>query len=205
MKLLWEVDDRTRVEAAFDTSGRERVCVNGELIHDRRTLRLATRIDFELPTDRAAYISVRPRLLGRPRVELRIGGQLFSETGAQPLHCAQCCALVKTNDRYCGKCGHTQPSAEYRAHERQVAEATSAIKALGVIYGVVSVIMFVALRQQATVCSADSAVWMRACGLPRRLPASTRASSAPQRSRAMRLSRWDSCARSCCGSHGASC
>lgn len=150
MRFKWEVDGATVVEATFSAFGKQVVTVNGETMASRRRLRTKGDLPFALADGRTGTITVTPRLFAKPQVDLRVDGRLFAPSGKKPWRCKACSADAKPYDQFCSGCGATLPSAEQRSHERQVEEATGAMRALAWLFSIFGVILFFVARSQTT-------------------------------------------------------
>lgn len=149
MKLSWEVDNATVVQARLGALGREIVTVNGKEVHNQRRMVSKRDIDFCLTDGRPAALSVRPQFIGSPLVELRVQGRLLAASGKKAEKCGKCRATVKPNDRFCDSCGNTLPTPEDRFHQKQVNNATGAIKVLSVLFALFGVVLFFVTRAQS--------------------------------------------------------
>jgi hypothetical protein len=149
MKVKWEVDDATTVEARMGGFGKEVVTVNGTEVIRRRNLRMKGGLPFALPDGRQAAISVEGQFVGQALVQLRVDGHLITETGKEPIKCSACGSAAKPYDRFCQSCGHAMPTAEEYVHQRHVKGATGAIKALAIMFSIFGAIMYFATKTQA--------------------------------------------------------
>ena len=149
MKYKWEVDDATVVEARFGAFGKQLVSVNGRNVAQRRTLMTKGALPFVLIDGRAAMIAVGSSLTGRPNVDLRVEGRLYAPNAKGGVQCSACGASAKPYDQFCGGCGKSLPSAEQRIHQRQVKDATGAMRALAWLFLATGLAMFFLLRWQA--------------------------------------------------------
>jgi hypothetical protein len=149
MKFKWEVDDATVVEARFGSFGKRIVTVNGTEVVSQRSTRRKGDLPFALPDGRAGTITVNPQLVGKPDVDLRVDGRLFVESGKYPIKCGACGANAKPYDGFCNGCGNSLPSAEQRIHERQVKQATGAMRTLAWLLAISGLVMFFLARSQA--------------------------------------------------------
>ncbi len=150
MRLKWDVDDATVVEATFGAFGKQRVTVNGNEVVSRRRMRSKGDLPFALPDGRAATIGVAPQFFGQPNVDLRVDGRLCAATGKHPFKCAACRATTKSYDRFCDGCGAALPSAEQRGYERQVKEATGAMRMLAWLFSISGLFMYFLVASQAS-------------------------------------------------------
>jgi hypothetical protein len=149
MKLTWEVDDATAVEAELGALGKEIIRVNGKEVHNGRRMSGRRDIDFYLSDGRTAQLSVHPQLIGQPIALLRVQGRPLAASGKKPETCGKCGAEVRPNDRFCDRCGNALPTFEDRAHEKQVKNATGAIKVLAALFAVFGVALFFISRAEA--------------------------------------------------------
>ena len=150
MKAKWEVDETTVVEARFDSFGKQLVTVNGKEVVNQRSTRRSDDLPFALPDGRAGTIRLDPQFIGKPNIDLRVDGRLFAESGKHPIKCAACGANAKPYDRFCNGCGNSLPSAEQRMHERQVKNATGAMRTLAWLFAVAGLLMFFLARSQTS-------------------------------------------------------
>ena len=160
MKRTWEIDENTVVVADFGFFGRKVITVNGREAHRERSLRAKKDITFRLTNRRQGLLSVRPALVGQPAFELSVDGEPMVETGKDPITCRGCSRVAKPYDRFCVGCGKAMPGAEQVQHQKQLAQATGAIKVLAVLYLVFGTIMFFVTRAQA----AEGLAQLRALG-----------------------------------------
>lgn len=149
MKITWEVDEKTTVEADLGAFGRKVINVNGTEVQRLRSLRSKSEIPFDLSGGRHATLSVMPEFVGRPQVDLRVDGRLTIPTGKDPIKCRSCGTVVKPYDRFCPSCGHAMPSGEDHQNLRRVGEAAGVIKALAVLFTIFGAIMFLVTKGQA--------------------------------------------------------
>jgi hypothetical protein len=145
----WELDDAHTVKAQFGTFGGKVVTVNGNEVYNSRKLGPKGTIPFALPDGRPALITVKTALVGRPAIDLRVGGNLVVETGKTPINCAACGTVAKPYDRFCGKCGAAMPTAEDHANKKLVKDATGAIKILAALFLIFGIFMFFVVKGQA--------------------------------------------------------
>jgi hypothetical protein len=150
MKFKWEIDDATTIEARFGSFGKEVVTVNDKEVVSRRSMRMKGDLAFALPDGRAGTIAVASRYLGKPNVDLRVDGRLFAASGKHPIKCQACGASARPYDRFCNDCGKPLPTPEQRGQERQVKDATGAIRALAWLFAIFGLIMFFVLRSQSS-------------------------------------------------------
>ena len=149
MDKTWELDDANTVKAHFGGFGKKIVTVNGNEVHNSRSMLSAKRpIVFSLPDGRGAAISARPHFMGAPSIDLRLDGRLMVETRKAPIKCAACDTLAKPYDRFCGKCGKPMPSAEDYELRRHIKSATGAIKWLAVFFVLGGLVFFAATKNQ---------------------------------------------------------
>jgi hypothetical protein len=149
MKLKWEVDDSTAVEATLGGFGKKGVFVNGTEIPGKLSLHKKNEFLFDLPGERHAAIAIKPQFASAPAIELRVDGQLMVPTEKKPALCSACGTVVKPNDRFCGNCGQTRPPAENYLHQRHLKEATTAIWTLAVLFCLFGIVMFFITQSQA--------------------------------------------------------
>lgn len=145
----WEVDDAHSVKAHFGAFGGKVVTVNGKEAYNSRKLGPKGTIPFALPDGRQAVITVKAAFVGRPAIDLRVGGNLVVETGKTPINCAACGTVAKPYDRFCGKCGNAMPTAEDHANKKLVKDATGAIKVLAALFLIFGILMFFVVKGQA--------------------------------------------------------
>lgn len=146
MDKVWEIDDANRVEARFGAF-RKLVKLNGQQIHKGKIKKGL--LPFPLPDGRNAALSVKRPFVGAPDVDLRVDGKLVVETGKQPIRCSDCNARAKPYDKFCGKCGKKMPTAEHYAAQKNVKQATGAIKILAVLFIVFGFVMYFVSKGQA--------------------------------------------------------
>lgn len=149
MDKTWEVDEANTVKAHFGAFGGKVVTVNGKEAYNSRKLGPKGEIPFSLPDGRAAAISVKRAFVGRPAIDLRVGGNLVVESGKKPITCAACATVAKPYDRFCGKCGQAMPTAEDYENQKNVKSATSAIRVLAVLFAFAGIVMFFATKGNA--------------------------------------------------------
>ena len=149
VEKAWEVDEANTVKARFGAFGGKVVTVNGNEVHNSRKLGPKGTIPFALPDGRPAVITVTAGLVGRPAIDLRVGGNLVVETGKTPINCAACGTVAKPYDRFCGKCGNAMPTAEDHANKKLVKDATGAIKVLAGLFLIFGILMFFVVKGQA--------------------------------------------------------
>jgi hypothetical protein len=150
MKFKWEIDDATVIEARFGYFGKKVVTVNDKEVTSRRSMRMKGDLPFALPDGRAGTIAVTPQFLRRPNVDLRVDGQLFAASGKHPVKCQTCGSIAKPYDRFCNDCGKPLPTPEQRAQQRQVNEATRAMRMLACLFAIFGLIMFFVVRLQSS-------------------------------------------------------
>ena len=149
MDCTWELDDAHTVKAHFGAFGGKVVTVNGREAYNSRKLGPKGTIPFTLPDGRQAVITVKAAFVGRPAIDLRVGGNLVVETGKTPINCAACGTVAKPYDRFCGKCGNAMPTAEDHANKKLVKDATGAIKVLAALFLIFGILMFFVVKSQA--------------------------------------------------------
>ena len=154
MDKTWEVDEANTVKARFGAFGRKVVKVNDAEVYDSRKAIRKEGIVFTLPDGRGAAISLRRPFIGRPAIDLRVGGNLVTETGKKPIACAACGTAAKPYDRFCASCGHAMPTAEDRELEKRVKEATGAIMFLAGLFLVFGIAMFFVTKHQSDAVAA---------------------------------------------------
>jgi hypothetical protein len=139
MKLRWDVDDSTVVEAELGPWGKHDITVNGRNVDNTLNARKKSEAVFDIPGDRRARIVVKPQLGTTSIVELWVDGALMVPTGKNPPVCGACGTTAKPNDRFCPKCGQAMPSAEHYVHQKRLKEATQTIWALAVLFAIFGV------------------------------------------------------------------
>ena len=159
MKLKWEIDAATVVEAALGAFGKKVITVNGkEVLRERNfgkalvpSFRVSSQasLPFTLPDGRAGVLSVEPRSFSAPQIELRVDGTFCLPTGKAALLCAECKAPAKPYDRFCERCGKALPGPEQRRHESQVGEATGAIRMLAWMFAAFGILLALLTRSQS--------------------------------------------------------
>jgi hypothetical protein len=149
MKVQWEIDEATRVEAKYGAFGKETIWVNGREVSSHRNAGKAP-TEIQLDDGRRAAISVKSQFLTPPEVKLTIGDHVYPQLGKGPLHCPSCNATVRSFDRFCDGCGKALPTAETRMHEKQVRDATNGLFWLAGMFMVFGTFMFFISRTQAT-------------------------------------------------------
>lgn len=142
MDRKWELDEATTVTAHFGWFGKKVISVNGREAYNARKYTRNREIDFSLPDGRPAVLSFIPEFIGRPTVHLKVAGSLVMETPKKPIKCGSCGAVAKPYDKFCGKCGKPMPSPEDQELRGYISSATSAIKALAVLYVLGGLLMF---------------------------------------------------------------
>jgi hypothetical protein len=148
MKVTWEVDEGTKVEAKYGSFGKEIVSVNGrEVINHRRAGKQPTHV--QLGDGRTATILFKAQFLGSPEVRLMIDGRTYAPLAKGPLKCQGCGAGVRSFDRFCDACGKALPTAETRMHERHVRDATNGLFLLAGMFTVFGALMFFVTQSQS--------------------------------------------------------
>jgi hypothetical protein len=142
MKVTWEVDEATRVEARYKPFGKEVVLVNGQKAVERHSLSYKIRTSFPLAGRRTAVIWTRPRFFLSPEISLHVDGQLCTPLGKNPYKCPSCRARVRTFDQLCSRCGASLPTAEMREHEKHARGATHVLFVLASMFALAGVFMF---------------------------------------------------------------
>jgi hypothetical protein len=150
MKVTWEIDEATRVEARYGGFGKEIIWVNGREVANRRNLGTKSDAHFQLDDGRQATITAKVQFGAAPDLRLTVGGQTFAQVGKAPLNCPSCNATVRSFDRFCDGCGKPLPTADTRAHEKQVRDATNGLFWLAGMFVVFGAIMFFVSRSQST-------------------------------------------------------
>lgn len=148
MKLKWDVDENTVVEAHLGFWGRKRILVNGAEVYRQWKLGASLTALFLLPDGRQGLFTTRKRFVGAPLYELSVGGSAVALTGSAPIHCPACHAPARSFDKFCPACGKAMPSESTREHGREVGAATSTIKWLAVLYLVFGGIMYFVVEAQ---------------------------------------------------------
>ncbi len=148
MDRKWEVDEANTVTAHFGAFGKKVISVNGSEAYNSRKMSRKGEIDFSLPDGRGAVLAVKPEFIGRPTIHLRVAGNLVVETPKKPITCGSCGAVAKPYDRFCAKCGKPMPTAEDYELRGHVTAATSAIKALAVLFLLGGLLMFALTKTQ---------------------------------------------------------
>src|SRR5258705_11597632 len=87
MKVKWEVDDGTTVEAEIRRFGKHQLIVNGTNIPSQISKRP---FPFELPGGRHASISLQPQFMAATIVKLTVDDQLMIPTGSAAVTCQSC-------------------------------------------------------------------------------------------------------------------
>ena len=148
MDRKWEVDEANAVTAHFGAFGKKVIAVNGKEAYNSRKMTRKGEIDFALPDGRGAVLSIKPEFVGRPTIHLRVAGKLVVETPKKPITCGSCGAVAKPYDGFCAKCGKPLPTAEDYELRGNVTAATSAIKALAILFVLGGLLMFAVTRSQ---------------------------------------------------------
>jgi hypothetical protein len=148
MKLRWDVDDNTLVEAKLGSFGRSKLTVNGKGIPGKLSLRKKNEIRFAMSDGRLSTVSVKPQFGTQPIVELRVDDRLMVETGKEPIKCSSCKAVVNPNDLYCEACGKSLPPPETYSRLKHVKQATGAITTLSVLFFIFGILMFFVTKSQ---------------------------------------------------------
>jgi hypothetical protein len=152
MKLTWDVDEQNRVEATFGGLGKNFgklvVSVNGREVHRAWATRRKAPVAFALSDGRAATLTATHVAFSSPVVDLRVEGELMAPTTKDPVKCRSCGAHAKSNDRFCDGCGRPLPTAETRAHEQRVREATGGMRIISVLFLVFGTIMYFVTKSQ---------------------------------------------------------
>jgi len=144
----WELDEASTVTLRIGAFGKKVIAVNGKEVYSSRKMTRKNELDLALPDGRAATFSFTPQFIGRPTVHLRVAGNLIVETPKKPITCASCGAVAKPYDRFCAKCGKPMPTAEDYELRGNVTAATSAIKALAVLFVLGGLLMFAVTKSQ---------------------------------------------------------
>ena len=148
MDRKWEIDEATTVTAHFGWFGKKVIKVNGSEVYNARKYTRKREIDFSMPDGRPGVLSYNPEFVGRPTIHLRIAGHLIVETPKKPLKCESCEAEAKPYDKFCGKCGKPMPTAQDYELRGNISAATSAIKALAVLFILGGLLMFAMTKNQ---------------------------------------------------------
>jgi len=146
MKVKWQVDDRTTVEAEIRRYRKHRLIVNGTEIPSQISKRP---FPFELSAGRHASISLHPQFMAATIVKLTVDGQLMVPAGNAAVTCQSCGAAVQPNDRFCGSCGQAMPPAEHYIHRMQLRGAAGTIWTLAALFAIAGVVMFLLARSKA--------------------------------------------------------
>jgi hypothetical protein len=149
MDKTWEIDDATSVKVHFGVFGKKVISVNGSEAYSSRKMTSKGQVAFALPDGRSGALSIKPQFFSAPDIGLRVNDQLFAETTKKPVKCPACDAVAKPYDRFCGSCGKPMPSAEDRALQKNVKQATGAIKILAVLFVLSGVAFFFITKGQA--------------------------------------------------------
>lgn len=157
MKFSWDVDESTQIEVTLGAFGTKIVSVNGRQVVAPGGTRLKREVSFQLPDGRAGLVSVKPQLLGRQDVELRVDGRLRAESTKQPIKCASCGATARAFDCFCDGCGKPLPSPEERIQLKRVQRATNGMRTLAVLFAIYGVVMFFATQSQTSTALAQLA------------------------------------------------
>jgi hypothetical protein len=146
MKLTWDVDRDTIVQATVGGFKKKILTVNG----DHRTLTLSLRkkseFPFDLPDGRRATIKTTPHYAAGTDIELRVDGQLMVPTEKTAPKCAACGTETKPNDRFCDACGKPMAPAENYLHEKRIKEAAGAIWVLAALFSLSGIVTFFLTR-----------------------------------------------------------
>jgi len=145
MKVKWEVDDHTTVEAEIRYFGKHRLIVNGTAIPAQISKRP---FPFDLPDGRHASISLQPQFMGATIVKLTVDDQLMVPSGTA-VACQSCGAQVQPNDRFCGSCGQKMPPAEHYIHRMQLRGAAGTIWTLAALFAISGIVMSLLARSKA--------------------------------------------------------
>jgi hypothetical protein len=145
----WEIDDATVITVAIGAFGKATYMVNGQPGTERFSTRKKLDFQFSLPDGRSACFAVRSQFGTRSELTLSVNGQLMVESGKKPFTCSACSAIVKPNDRFCGKCGHEMPAAEIYIHRSSIKKATNAIYSLAAMFALFGLVAFFGAQQVA--------------------------------------------------------
>jgi hypothetical protein len=148
MNRTWEIDEHTSVVAQYGTFRKKAISVNGAEIIGKFTIRKKREYTFPLPSDRNAVLSVAPKFVGQPDIELRVNGELVAELGRYAIKCKACGTTANSYDRFCAKCGNVLPTAEERANKGVVAEATKTISVLSGLFLVFGIVTYFLTKSQ---------------------------------------------------------
>ncbi len=166
MKVKWEVDDANSVVLNIGWFG-STLLVNGSATPVKLNLARMNHLPLALPDERAATITVTPRIATRPGFELAVEGRAVEETPARPILCDACGKRVAPGAKSCGACGHAMPPPEYYLHKMNVATATRLLGVLALLYVLIGVLLFLAQIPQTNVELAEVAGMAPGDAVPR--------------------------------------
>lgn len=146
MKVTWEIDESTRVEAKYGAFGKATIWVNGREVSSGRN---KPQTEIQLDDGRRATLAFKAQFLSPPELRLTIGDHVYAPLGKGPMTCPSCNAAVRSFDRFCDGCGKPLPTAETRQHEKQVRDATNGLFWLAGMFVVFGAIMFFVSRGQS--------------------------------------------------------
>ena len=149
MDKTWEIDEATTVKLRLGMFGKKKISVNGREVYISRKLSSKHEAAFAMPDGRSGALSVKAQFFGAPDIALRVNGERYAETTKAPVKCPACNTIAKPYDRFCTHCGKPMPSAEDRALQGTVKQATGAIKILAALFIVSGIAFYFIARGQA--------------------------------------------------------